>query len=142
MVEATFWNLLISWVLVGLIWVIQLVHYPTFEFISTDHFLAFHQHHTRSITPIVMPLMLGELGLGLYLAQQQKWSIIWLIPFVFVLGIWLSTFLIQVPIHNQLGAGKDSNLINKLVQTNWIRTSLWTIKTIWLSYYFIRIPVK
>lgn len=140
--EATFFNLIISWSLVGLIWAIQLVHYPTFEFISTDDFLTFHQHHTNSITPIVMPLMLGELGLGLYLAQQQKWSVIWLIPLVLILCIWLSTFIIQVPIHNQLGIGKDSVLISRLVQTNWIRTTLWTIKAIWLSYYFIRIPVK
>jgi len=107
-----------------------------------DNFLAFHQHHTRSITFIVMPLMLGELGLTFYLAQQQKWALIWLIPLILVLLIWLSTFLIQVPLHNQLGIGQDSSLIKRLVQTNWIRTILWTIKAIWLSYYFIRIPVK
>lgn len=134
--------MIISWLLVGLIWVIQLVHYPTFEFISTDIFLAFYHHHTSAITVIVIPLMLGELGLGLYLARQYGWSFIWLIPFIMVLFVWLSTFLIQVPIHNQLGLGKDTALIQKLVQTNWIRTVLWTIKAIWISYYFIHIPVK
>lgn len=140
--ELTYFNLIFTWLLVGLIWVIQLVHYPSFEFIATDNFLAFHQHHTRSITMIVMPLMLGELGLAVYLAQQQKWGLIWLVPLILVLGIWLSTFLIQVPIHNQLGVGKDSHLIKRLVQTNWVRTILWTIKAIWISYYFIRIRVK
>jgi len=142
MLETTYLNLIISWLLVGLIWVIQLVHYPTFDFISTDNFLAFHQHHTRSITFIVMPLMLGELGLAFYLAQQQKWTLIWLIPLSLVLLIWLSTFLIQVPLHNQLGIGKDSTVIKRLVQTNWIRTILWTLKAIWISYYFIQSPVK
>ena len=121
---------------------IQLVHYPTFEFIAKDDFLVFHQHHTRSITIIVMPLMLAEIGLAFYLAQQQEWAVIWLIPLILVLLIWLSTFLIQVPIHQQLGIGKDGSLIKQLVQTNWIRTILWTIKALWLSYYLIRIPVK
>lgn len=134
--------MIISWLLVGLIWVIQLVHYPAFEFISTDNFLAFHDHHTSAITVIVMPLMLGELGLGFYLARQYEWSFIWLIPLIMVLFVWLSTFLIQVPIHNQLGLGKDTTLIQKLVQTNWIRTILWTIKAIWISYYFIHTSVK
>jgi len=86
--------------------------------------------------------MLSELGLAFYLAQQQKWTLIWLLPLGLVLLIWLSTFLIQVPIHNQLGIGKDSFLIKRLVQTNWIRTILWTSKAIWISYYFMRMPVK
>lgn len=140
MLEATFLNLIITWTLVGLIWVIQLVHYPTFNFIEEASFLAFHKHHTASITVIVMPLMLAELVLGFYLARQFQWF--YLLPLLLVFLIWLSTFLIQVPIHNQLGSGKDAVLIQKLVKTNWIRTILWTTKAIWISYYFIRIPVK
>ena len=140
--EIIFLNLFVTWALVGLIWVIQLVHYPTFKFIAKDDFLAFHQHHTQSITFIVMPLMLAEIGLAFYLAQQQEWAMIWFIPLILVLLIWLSTFLIQVPIHQQLGTGKDSFLIERLVLTNWIRTILWTIKAIWISYYFIRMPVR
>ncbi len=126
-----FINLITSWILVGLIWVIQSVHYPTFAFIDTANFQAFHQHHTSAITFIVMPLMLVELGLGIYLAKQQP--SIYLAPIILVALIWLSTFLLQVPIHNALGQGKDSFLIQKLVNTNWIRTILWTIKAIWVS---------
>jgi len=140
MLEATFFNLIITWTLVGLIWVIQLVHYPTFDFVQGTSFLAFHKHHTASITIIVMPLMLAELAVGFYLARHFQWF--YLLPLLLVLLVWLSTFLLQVPIHNQLGSGKDSILIQKLVKTNWIRTILWTIKAIWISYYFIRIPVK
>lgn len=127
-------NLCISWALFGLIWVIQLVHYPTFEFVDSTNFLAFHQHHTKTITLIVMPLMLGELGLSIYFVKQQ--SSIYLGPLILVGLIWLSTFFIQVPIHHTLGAGKDSFLIQKLVNTNWIRTILWTIKAVWVSYLF------
>lgn len=125
-------NLLISWALFGLIWVVQLVHYPTFEFVDSQNFLAFHQHHTSAITLIVMPLMLAEVGLGIYLTKQHP--SIYLGPLILVGLIWLNTFLIQVPIHNALGNGKDSFLIQKLVHTNWIRTILWTIKGIWVGY--------
>lgn len=127
-------NLCISWALFSLIWVVQLVHYPTFEFIDNQNFTAFHQHHTSSITLIVMPLMLAELGLGIYLAKLQPST--YLGPLILIGLIWLSTFFIQVPIHNALGNGKDGFLIQKLVNTNWIRTILWTTKTVWLSYLF------
>ena len=130
--EIAFINLLVSWALFGLIWIVQLVHYPTFEFVDSQNFLAFHQHHTSAITLIVMPLMVAEVGLGLYLVKQQP--AIYLGPLILVGLIWLSTFLIQVPIHNALGNEKDSFLIQKLVNTNWIRTILWTIKGIWVSY--------
>ena len=129
-----FINLIISWILVGLIWVIQVVHYPTFEFIDNANFLAFHQHHTTAISLIVMPLMIAEVGLGIYLVKQHPSTYIG--PLILVALIWLSTFLIQVPIHNALGEGKDSFLIQKLVNTNWIRTIMWTIKAIWVSYLF------
>jgi len=127
-------NLSISWALFGLIWVVQLVHYPTFEFIDNQNFTAFHQHHTSSITLIVMPLMLSELGLSIYLTKLEPTT--YLGPLILVGLIWLSTFCIQVPIHNALGNEKDSFLIQKLVNTNWIRTILWTIKAVWLSYLF------
>ena len=131
-------NLIFAWALFGLIWVIQLVHYPSFSYIAEKDFLVFHQHHTTSITMIVMPLMLAELALSGYLAMQQKWDMTYLVPFILVLLIWASTFFIQIPLHNQLDAGKDLKVIQKLVNSNWIRTLLWTIKAVLVSYYFLK----
>jgi hypothetical protein len=42
--------------------------------------------------------------------------------------IWLSTALLQVPRHNQLGAGFDAPAHQALVATNWIRTVAWTAR--------------
>jgi hypothetical protein len=131
-----FINVAVSWTLVGLIWVIQLVHYPTFAYVDNSNFLQFHAHHSKSISIIVMPLMLIELALATYFAYQNQWNFIALTPLLFVLLIWASTFFIQVPIHQKLGQGKNLVLIQKLVNTNWIRTIFWTIKAIWVSYYF------
>lgn len=121
----------VSWALFGLIWTIQLSHYPAFRFIAEQQFLDFHQHHTRSITLIVMPLMLVELAIAGFLLYQYGWSE--LIPLMLVLLIWASTFFIQIPLHHQLGEGKNLALIEKLVTTNWIRTILWTLKALWIS---------
>lgn len=134
-----FINLIISWMLVCLIWLIQLVHYPTFSFIHADDFHAFHQHHTSSIVWMVIPLMLGELGLSFYLAYASGWEMPYLIPFIIVILLWLSTFLIQIPIHDSLSNGKDLEQIRRLVNTNWIRTFLWTLKGVWVAYFFLRV---
>lgn len=49
---------------------------------------------------------------------------------ILVVLIWLSTFFIQVPIHQKLLVKKDFFLIEKLNRTNWIRTILWSIKIV------------
>lgn len=127
-------NELVNWALFGLIWIVQLVHYPSFRYVSSDRFVAFHQHHTRSISLIVLPLMLIELGLGMVLVWQSDWGGRYIMALVLVGLIWASTFLIQVPDHNALGEGKDDLLIDRLVKTNWIRTILWTAKALFLSF--------
>lgn len=121
--------LAVSLILVGVIWVIQLVHYPSFHFVDPQEFRGFHDHHTSSISFIVMPLMVLELALGAYLAFNDR---IYLGPFIIVVLIWMSTFFIQVPLHNALASAKDEVNITQLVRTNWIRTLLWTVKGIWL----------
>ncbi len=131
-------HLATSWALFGLIWTIQLSHYPSFRFVDEDQFSVFHLHHTRSITLVVMPLMLLELGLVFWQNYQTNWSWIWVVPLVLVLLIWASTFFISVPLHTQLEGGKNLDVIKKLVDTNWIRTILWSVKVGWVSYFFLK----
>jgi len=50
--------------------------------------------------------------------------------FVIVLLIWVVTFTTQVPLHGKLIGSSDSDVINKLVRSNWIRTALWSTKAI------------
>ena len=111
-------NVLLSWALFGLIWTIQLTHYPSFRFIDTEQFLAFHEHHTQSITIVVLPLMVAELGLAIWLIFYQS-QMRWLfgICLLIVIAIWMSTFLIQVPLHNALVNGKDP-FINSAIGSN------------------------
>ena len=126
-------NLCVGWALFGLIWTIQLVHYPAFRYVPD--FSEFHGHHTANITLIVGPLMVAELGLALLMAYQSSWNWTWLVPLVMVILIWLVTFFQAIPLHESLAVTRDDAVIEKLISVNWLRTLLWTVKAGWVSWY-------
>ena len=123
-----FLNVISAFLLTGVIWTIQIVHYPSFHYIDKLSFTNFHNFHERRISIIVMPLMLIELITSIALYIHNMWSIIFALNLLIVGLIWCSTFFVQVPIHSILSAKKDKNLIEKLVNTNWIRTFLWSTR--------------
>ena len=109
--------------LVGLIWTIQVVHYPLFGAVGAPGFVGYHARHSTRISLVVMPLMLVELAttIGSVVVDTGRW--IALIP---VAVVWATTFLISVPLHGRLGTGFDARAHRALVVTNWIRTAAWT----------------
>jgi hypothetical protein len=121
-----------SFSMLGLIWLIQLVHYPAFHSIEASKFSAFHAMHSSKISLIVAPLMLAELGAAVFLCfQPPAFGVrVQAVLLVLTLVAWISTFFLQVPLHGALGNGNDSETINRLVQTNWIRTAAWTVKAV------------
>lgn len=119
----------ITWFLVGLIWVIQVVHYPSMHFVAPERFAAFERQHTRRMGWIAAPSMLLEGFLAVTLmAIAASFPLRFFAGLGLALGAvnWISTFWIQVPLHDQLQAGKNTDTIDRLVKTNWIRTSAWT----------------
>ena len=123
-----FLNVISAFLLTGVIWTIQIVHYPSFHYIDKLSFTNFHHFHERRISIIVMPLMLIELTTSTALYINNMSSIVFALNLLIVGLIWCSTFFVQVPIHSILSEKKDKNLIEKLVNTNWIRTFLWSIR--------------
>ncbi len=130
-------EIIVTAILTGLIWTIQLVHYPAFHYVENDRYVDFANFHTKGITIIVMPLMFLELGISIYRALNLDFINVVLL--IFVILIWLSTFLFSVPAHNILAGGKDEKVIERLVITNWIRTMLWTLRLFVLSFLFLNI---
>lgn len=112
--------------MVGVIWVIQLIHYPSFAYADKNQFSNLMNMHTRSISFIVVPLMLVEIYSGIILLLIHVDQVIWILNFFALATIWLTTFFVSVPCHNKLAYGFDLPTIRKLVSTNWIRTALWT----------------
>lgn len=120
-----------TWALVGLIWVIQLVHYPLMVRVGDAQFVAYELAHQRAITPLVGVLMLAELLSALAWVQlRPNWIPTWqaVTGLALLCIIWLSTALWQMPLHAKLGAGLDAELLGQLVQSNWIRTAAWTLR--------------
>ena len=123
-----FLNAISAFFLTGMIWTIQIVHYPSFHYIDKISFTNFHHFHERRISIIVMPLMLIELTTSTALYINNMSSIVFALNLLIVALIWCSTFFVQVPIHSILSQKKDKKLIEKLVNTNWIRTFLWSMR--------------
>lgn len=113
--------------MVGVIWIIQLVHYPAFLWIDRVHFKAFSRFHADSITPVVLPLMVTELGSACGLLLLHNVSALGMINVASIVVIWLWTFFVSVPCHEKLAAeGWQEDTIRWLIHSNWMRTALWT----------------
>lgn len=118
----------VTWVLVGLIWTIQRVHYPLFEHIGEAKFPAYHARHMWLITWLVGPLAAAEAGsAGLLLWAGEKSPLFW-VSLVALAIAWISTFFFQVPLHSRLSNGFDPPAFRRLIATNWLRTIAWTVR--------------
>ena len=122
-------NFISTSVMVGVIWVIQLLHYPSFHFINDQKYIDFQHFHMRRISFIVVPVMLIELASALLLAYFFESSLT-IILLALVLGIWAITFIFFTNMHQKLTDGYDQSTVDRLVQINWSRTALWSLRLI------------
>lgn len=118
--------------MVGLIWFVQVVHYPLFAKVGHEQFRTYEELHQRLTTWVVGPAMLVELATAVLLlkyvpdtSQTLAWSGVGL-----VIVIWLTTALLSVPAHNSLAIEYSTAAWHRLVSTNWIRTVAWTVRGI------------
>jgi uncharacterized membrane protein len=116
----------------GLIWFVQIVHYPLFAHVGATAFVEYETLHTRLTSFVVGPAMAIEgvsalliagwyrddVGLGLVLAGLALLAV-----------IHASTVTLQVPSHRRLSEAHDRDEVAHLVRTNWIRTAGWSART-------------
>lgn len=109
-----------------LIWLVQIIIYPSFTHISPDRFVRYHRTYTGQITFFVVPLMFAQLFFhALILWANPSTSSV--VCMALIALAWLATFGLSVPCHHQLAKhGYSPKVINRLVRTNWIRTIAWT----------------
>ena len=124
-------NLVSTLFMAGVIWFVQIVHYPLFKRASRRLFCDYITGHSRRTGLLVIPAMLAELISAILLLNQTP-TFMTLeqaqIGIVLLVGVWLSTFLVQVPLHRKLRDGYNATAVRALVLTNWIRTILWTAR--------------
>ena len=128
--------IVINAILVGLILVTQIVSYPLLLKVNKVNFFSYYVSYTNRISIVVVPLMLFEVILTFLLYIYSPINTLIQLSVFLLLLIWMSTFLIQVPLHSRLSLKFDENLINKLISTNSIRTFLWISKLVFLCIYY------
>lgn len=124
--------------LCGIIWYVQLCHYPLLTRVGEQNsslYSATQKFHENRTAWVVIPPMVLELVSALWIWHRpafiQPAEAMW--GALLVLVIWMSTFLIQAPLHARLGRAFDRSVSNKLTLTNWIRTAAWSARVVLLA---------
>ena len=119
-------RLLFDFGLVVLIWLVQLIIYPSFKYTDSQSLHQWHSRYSKRISLVVIPLMLGQLLITVL--QLNEANVVNYLLALLVLAVWLITFLFFVPLHNKISSGRidDQNLVS-LVNVNWWRTAIWTV---------------
>lgn len=121
----------------GVIWLIQIIHYPLFKFVGESTFLDYHKGHLQKTSLVIAMPMLLELLTAIYLIAAHsiyRSNIAFLVASFFIAFIWIITFFISVPKHDLLSSDHNDLTITALVKTNWIRTIAWSIRAIILFF--------
>ncbi|MEP6955163.1 MAG: hypothetical protein ABI950_13980 [Solirubrobacteraceae bacterium] len=120
-------NAAVACALTGLIWTIQVVHYPLFAHVGEGEWRAYEREHQRRITFVVAPLMLVNVALAVAVviagdgAAALRWA-----NLALAAGVFAATALVYSPLHGHLGETHDRTAIDHLVTLNWWRTAAWT----------------
>ncbi|QEH37583.1 hypothetical protein OJF2_61740 [Aquisphaera giovannonii] len=117
--------------MVGLIWFVQVVHYPLFAHAGRAEYLAYQRRHMDLTTWVVGPPMLVEAATAVLLfwlrpAGIPAWQV-WL-GLSLVVVLWASTAFVQVPCHDSLLREYAPDVQRRLVSTNWMRTAAWSLR--------------
>ncbi|MBA3423250.1 MAG: hypothetical protein ACR2HO_10845 [Rubrobacteraceae bacterium] len=135
-------NLAATLVMVGIIWFVQIVHYPLFGRVGTAGFPAYSAAHSRLTGLVVGPPMLVEAVTAVLLLFVRPavvpaagvWGGVFLLA-----GVWLSTALLQAPRHRVLGLDFDVSAHRFLVLSNWLRTVLWSARGLLVLWMVARV---
>ncbi|NRA94414.1 MAG: hypothetical protein HRU26_17410 [Psychroserpens sp.] len=119
-------RVIIDFGLVVLIWMVQLIIYPSFKYYQNEDLQRWHTKYTGRIAVVVVPLMFVQLfiyGYALFKVQ----GIFEITGSLIVLLMWIITFSTFVPLHNAITSGNyNQQTLDQLIKFNWIRTVFWS----------------
>ena len=125
----------------GLIWFVQIVHYPMLADVPEESFVEFERIHQERTTWAVGPVMLLEVFTALAMFVYRPDGVPPWAPWAGLLLLLLvdgSTAVFFGPQHGRLLAGFDPTLHRQLVDWNWIRTFGWTARGLLLLWLLKR----
>ncbi|MEM9186678.1 MAG: hypothetical protein AAGB00_09310 [Planctomycetota bacterium] len=132
-----FLQALASLYMTGLIWFVQLVHYPMFGDVPAESFTEYERIHQARTTWAVGPPMLVELFTAVLMFWFRPEGVPAWTPWAGLALLLLvdgSTALFFGPQHGRLSAGFDATLHRQLVDWNWVRTFGWTARGVLLLW--------
>jgi hypothetical protein len=133
-------HLLSAAFLCGLIWFVQVVHYPLFSRTGFVEFSDYHRRHMKLTGLVVGPPMLFEVITALAIVYLAP-GILMVWPFsvaLILLGvIWVSTAVVLMPLHRSLRHDFSRSTVKSLVAGNWIRTIAWSARMLLLAFLLV-----
>ncbi len=123
----------VTLMLAGLVWFVQIVHYPLMRLLDPEELPAYAAEHAHRTGWVVGPLMLAEVASATLIVWLQPagvpaWS--GLLGAALLTLIWLLTGWVQAPLHRVLQIQGDAGRIPELVATNWMRTAAWSARSV------------
>jgi hypothetical protein len=110
----------------GIIWYVQVVHYPLFAAVGDEVWFSYHADHERRTGWVVAPLMIVELGTAAGIVVLGGHGILAVAGLVLAGSTWILTFSLAVPLHRRLNAERELATLRRLVDVNWLRTAAWS----------------
>jgi len=120
-------EVLLDFGLLILIWIVQVIIYPSFLYYEKGNLIIWHRKYTGLIAAIVAPLMIGQIGFTVYeISNYFSWTST--MKAMLVLFVWVFTFAYFAPTHQKISKGDFSKeTLNQLIKRNWYRTIAWTL---------------
>lgn len=113
----------------GMIWTIQVVHYPLFAEVGPERFPAYEAAHSARITWVILvPWAVQGLTTVALLVSPPAGvprSLVYAAAVLAAIPV-MVTIAFSVPAHGELASGFDAAAHARLVGTNWLRTAAWT----------------
>ena len=127
MIAITELHSLVNFGMCVVLWLVQLVIYPSFLRVEPSELIAWHKAYTFRVFFVILPLMLGQLVIAI-LSVWEDPSILEWVAFTFVMVCWILTFFVSVPLHRKIEQNDiTKETRQKLIMTNWPRTILWSV---------------
>ena len=124
-------HLAVTWAMVGLIWMVQVVHYPLMANVGVENSSSYQTQHIEKMGWLVGPMMVTEMCLALalcFFAQDLVFPWLAWVGFGTLACIWLVTVVFSVPAHEVLRDGFQSTEHDELLRSNWWRTIGWSFR--------------
>lgn len=141
MIPLIFLHFSVTLFMTGIIWFVQVVHYPLFGAVPPNTLQLYCKQHTTRTTWVVVLPMIIELFTGILLLALIP-SLFWLLNLSLLTLIWISTFFIQIPEHEKLVHKGTTESVYLLSRNNWGRTVFWTTRALLLFLYCVNLVTQ